>query len=56
MDQIKADLEPKVLNSLTDFDYGVWQMPEGTAFIDGESCGFLIRLTEVTKSPCSVSS
>ncbi|KXN82440.1 Translational activator gcn1 [Leucoagaricus sp. SymC.cos] len=34
MDQLKADLDPSNLNSLTDFDYGVWQTPEGTAFVD----------------------
>jgi hypothetical protein len=37
VDQIRLDLEPSLLNSLTDFDYGVWQTPEGTAFVDGET-------------------
>jgi len=45
MDQLEADLNPITLNSLTDFDYGVWQTPEGTTFVDGqllfsfEACG-----------------
>jgi len=36
MDQLKADLDPIILNSLTDLDYGIWQTPEGTTFVDGE--------------------
>lgn len=35
MDQLKADLDPASLHSLTDFDYGVWETPEGTTFVDG---------------------
>ncbi|KAF5354845.1 hypothetical protein D9756_005584 [Leucocoprinus leucothites] len=34
MEQLKADLDPSTLDSLTDFDYGVWQTPEGTTFVD----------------------
>jgi hypothetical protein len=36
MEQLNADLSPADLRSLTDFDYGVWQTPEGTTFVDGQ--------------------
>jgi len=41
MDQLKADLDPITLNSLTDLDYGIWQTPEGTTFVDGEFLSYL---------------
>lgn len=37
VDQIALDLESSLLNSLTDFDYGVWQTPECEAFVDGRT-------------------
>lgn len=37
MNQLELDLDPSLLNSLTDFDYGVWQTPEGTPFVDGKA-------------------
>lgn len=33
---LKQDLDPELLRSLTQFDYDVWSMPEGTPFVDGK--------------------
>lgn len=35
VDQLKDDLDPAVLNSLTDDDLAIWATPEGTTFVDG---------------------
>ena len=33
--QLQADLDPTIVNSLTDVDHGVWSTPEGSIFVDG---------------------
>ena len=33
--QLQDDLNPASLNTLSDFDLGVWATPEGTTFVDG---------------------
>jgi hypothetical protein len=35
VDQLKDDLDPAILNSLTDDDLAIWATPEGTTFVDG---------------------
>ena len=35
MKQLQDDLDPANLNTLSDFDLGVWATPEGTTFVDG---------------------
>jgi len=37
IDQLQRDIDPNVLNGLTDEDLGVWATPEGTTFVDGSS-------------------
>ncbi|THU98405.1 ARM repeat-containing protein [Dendrothele bispora CBS 962.96] len=34
VDQLRDDINVNVLNSLTDFDFGVWSTPEGTTYVD----------------------
>ncbi|KAG6864935.1 hypothetical protein C0991_006286 [Blastosporella zonata] len=34
MEQLRADINPTVVNSLTEFDFGVWLTPEGTTCVD----------------------
>ncbi|KAJ7281606.1 armadillo-type protein [Mycena rebaudengoi] len=34
MDQLRTDIDPSVLNALTEEDLGMWRMPEGSAFVD----------------------
>ncbi|KAJ7504446.1 armadillo-type protein [Mycena galericulata] len=34
MEQLRTDIDPSVLNALTEEDLGMWRMPEGTTFID----------------------
>ena len=36
MDQLRADIDPNVINGLSDSDIGIWLTPEGTTFVDGE--------------------
>ena len=33
--RLQEDLDPEVLNALSDEDLSIWAMPEGTAFVDG---------------------
>lgn len=35
VEQLKTDIDPAILNALTEEDFGMWRMPEGTTFIDG---------------------
>lgn len=35
MEQLCADINPSIVNGLTQGDLGVWATPEGTAYIDG---------------------
>ncbi|KAK1228592.1 translational activator of GCN4 [Marasmius sp. AFHP31] len=34
MDQLKQDMSPDAVNSLTELDFGVWSTPEGTTYVD----------------------
>ncbi|KAJ7077832.1 armadillo-type protein [Mycena belliarum] len=34
MEQLRADIDPSVLNALTEEELGMWRMPEGSTFID----------------------
>lgn len=34
IDQLRADINPSVVNTLTDADFGVWLTPEGTTYVD----------------------
>lgn len=36
IDQLRADINPSVVNTLTDADFGVWLTPEGTTYVDGQ--------------------
>lgn len=36
MEQLQADINPSVVNALTETDIGIWLTPEGTTFIDGK--------------------
>ena len=35
MDQLKLDLHPSVIASLTELDLGILATPEGTTYVDG---------------------
>jgi hypothetical protein len=35
VDQLRADINPSVVNMLTETDFGVWLTPEGTTYVDG---------------------
>ena len=34
--QLRADIDPNVINGLSDSDIGIWLTPEGTTFVNGE--------------------
>ncbi|KAF5363220.1 hypothetical protein D9758_008404 [Tetrapyrgos nigripes] len=34
MDQLRTDINADIINSLTEFDFGVWSTPEGTTYVD----------------------
>ncbi|KAG5638049.1 hypothetical protein H0H81_002083 [Sphagnurus paluster] len=34
MKQLQSDIDPTVLNSLSEVDLGIWKTPEGTTFVD----------------------
>ncbi|EEB98078.1 hypothetical protein MPER_02478 [Moniliophthora perniciosa FA553] len=34
MDQLREDISPSNINSLTEFDFAVWATPEGTTYVD----------------------
>lgn len=36
IDQLRADINPNVINGLSDSDIGIWLAPEGTTFVNGE--------------------
>lgn len=35
VEQLRTDIDPSILNALTEEDLGMWRMPEGSAFVDG---------------------
>lgn len=35
VDQLRADINPSVVNALTEMDFGIWLTPEGTTYVDG---------------------
>jgi hypothetical protein len=37
VDQLWADINPSVVNALTETDIGIWLTPEGTTYVDGQS-------------------
>lgn len=39
MDQLSVDIDVDGINGLTETDFGIFETPEGTAFVDGESGG-----------------
>lgn len=36
VDQLRADIDPDVINGLSDSDIGIYLTPEGTTFVNGE--------------------
>lgn len=40
VEQLNADINPEVLNDISDLDLGVWATPETTTFVDGQSPAF----------------
>lgn len=37
MDQLREDLDAQVLGALTEEELGIWETPEGTTYVDGET-------------------
>jgi len=37
MEQLRADLNPMIVNALTVSDLGTWATPEGLTFVDGDT-------------------
>lgn len=35
IEQIRADIDPREIESLNDTDLGIWETPEGKTYIDG---------------------
>lgn len=33
--QLRADINPDLINSLTETDFGIWATPEDTTFVNG---------------------
>lgn len=36
IEQLQEDLNPKVINSISDDDLAIWATPEGTTYVDGQ--------------------
>jgi len=36
VEQLRADINPSLVNALTESDFGIWATPEGSTFIDGK--------------------
>ena len=36
MEQIRSDIDPSVVDALTETDLEIWATPEGTAYVDGK--------------------
>jgi hypothetical protein len=36
VEQLRADINPRAVNALSELDFGVWATPEGSTFIDGD--------------------
>ncbi|KAJ7449659.1 armadillo-type protein [Mycena latifolia] len=45
VEQLRADIDPSVVNALTEEDLGMWRMPEGSTFID------VLTSSKDTKAP-----
>ena len=36
MDQLRMDIDAGALNVLMEEEFGIWETPEGTTYVDGE--------------------
>jgi hypothetical protein len=35
-EQLRADINPSTINALSEAEFGIWEMSEGMAYVDGE--------------------
>lgn len=35
VEQLRLDINPELVNALSETDFGIWATPEGTTYIDG---------------------
>lgn len=48
VEQLREDLDPQTINSLSDSDIAVWSTPEGTTYVNGQFGVITIRKSTVT--------
>jgi hypothetical protein len=53
LDQLRIDINPAVINAITETEIAIWATPEGTAFVDGNHSSSFIRI-DVFMLGCSV--
>lgn len=54
--QLREDLSPEIVNSLTETDFGMWGTPEGTTFVNGMCLKLLYFVNPLLiKSPLIIS-
>lgn len=44
VDKLRADINPSVINTLTETDFGIWITPEGSTYVDGQLHQFIFYL------------
>jgi len=44
MEQLRLDINPTVVNSLTETELGIWATPKGVTFVDGDFPRWLAQI------------
>jgi hypothetical protein len=44
VEQLRADINPSIVNGLTQAELSIWATPEGTTFVDGMACHYISQL------------
>jgi hypothetical protein len=53
LEQLRIDINPAVINAITETEIAIWATPEGTAFVDGNCASCFIRI-DLLMLECSV--
>ena len=41
VEQLRMDINPSIINAISDDDFGIWATPEGVTYVDGNSFAYV---------------
>jgi hypothetical protein len=54
IEQLRKDIDPDLINALSDSDLGIWSTPEGTPYINGIVMKQLGNNMDIDRITCSI--